>query len=495
MSGPARHPTIAGVPWPVVAIAAAAVGVLLLLSPLYGWHRDELYFVVAGRHPAFGYVDQPPFTPLLSAAAVALLGPSPTAVRILPALVMGLLVVLAALMARDLGGSHRAQVIAALAVALSGALAVGHIGITTTYDLLAWAIVLWLVVRLLDGADPRLWLAVGLVAGVALQNKHLMVFLGAGLAAGLLMARRWDVIRSPWAWSALGLAVLLWLPNLAWQAVNGYPQLEMAEAIAEDAAGERLMLFVELVLIAGPLLVPVCLAGGWWLLASPASRAWRALGWTPIVILGLVLVLGGKSYYAGGVLPLLMAAGSLVTDGWLARGRTRLRAGLFGVAALVSGTLVALLVLPIVPASSLAATPLPDLYGESVEQIGWPELVGAVEETVATLAPEDRARAVIVTDNYGEAGALELLGRDLPPVYSGHNAYWDWGPPPRELTFVVTVGWAPAVSAQPFPDCRVVAVIDNDAGAANEEQGRAIAVCPGPHAPWSETWPLFRHLG
>ena len=161
-----------------------------------------------------------------------MLGVSPTAVRLLPAIEMALVVVLVALIARDLGGSRRAQVLAAITAALSGYLAAGHLDTTTEPDLLAWAIIVWLLVRLLAGGDRRLWLGVGVMAGIGLENKDTLLFLGAGLAVGLVLARRWDVIRSPWAWAAVGIAFLLWLPNLAWQAANGWPQLTMARAIA-----------------------------------------------------------------------------------------------------------------------------------------------------------------------------------------------------------------------------------------------------------------------
>ena len=156
--------------WPVLLVAALMLAGLLAVSAQYGFHGDEMYYVVAGQHPAFGYVDQPPLTPLLSAASVALLGVTPTAVRVLPALEMALIVVLIALMARDLGGSRRAQVLAAITAALSGYLGAGHLDTTTDPDLLAWAIILWLLAKLLAGGDRRLWLVVGVVAGIGLEN-------------------------------------------------------------------------------------------------------------------------------------------------------------------------------------------------------------------------------------------------------------------------------------------------------------------------------------
>ena len=220
------------IPWPVLFVAGLMVVGLLAVAGAYGFHGDEMYFVVAGQHPAFGYVDQPPLTPLLSAASVALLGVSPTAVRVLPAIEMGLIVVLTALIARDLGGSRRAQVLAAITAALSGYLGAGHLDTTTDPDLLAWAVIVWLLVKLLAGGDRRLWLALGVTTGIGLENKDTLLFLGAGLAVGLVLTRRWDVIRSPWAWAALGIALLHLGPNLAWQATNGWPQLTMAQAIS-----------------------------------------------------------------------------------------------------------------------------------------------------------------------------------------------------------------------------------------------------------------------
>ena len=219
-------------PWPVLLIAGLMLAGLLAVSGAYGFHGDEMYFVVAGQHPAFGYVDQPPLTPMLSAASVAVLGVSPTAVRVLPALEMALIVVLIALIARDLGGSRRAQVLAAITAALSGYLGAGHLDTTTEPDLLAWAIILWLLVKLLAGGDRRLWLALGVTTGIGLENKDTLLFLGAGLAVGLVLTRRWDVVRSPWAWAAIGIALLLWAPNLAWQAANGWPQITMASQIS-----------------------------------------------------------------------------------------------------------------------------------------------------------------------------------------------------------------------------------------------------------------------
>ncbi len=476
-------------------VAGLMGAVLLAFSGAYGFHGDEMYYVVAGQHPDFGYVDQGPVTPLLSAASVALLGVSPTAVRLLPTLEMALVVVLVALIARDLGGSHRAQVLAAITAALSVYMASAHLDTTTNPDLLAWALILWLVVKLLAGADRRLWLVVGLVAGIGLENKDTLLFLGAGLGAGAVLARRWDIVRSPHAWAAVAIALLIWAPNLAWQAAHGWPQLAMARAIAGYAGDNRAALVPSLWLFPGPLLFPVSAAGLAWVLFAKTAAAWRPIGIAALVALALVVVTGGKAYYAIGSVCVFMAAGAILLDHWLARGHTRLKLTGFAAAATLSGALVALLALPILPVAAYARTSLPTTVPDTANQVGWPQFVATVEAVVDALPPGERARAVILTNDYSEASPLILMGSGLPPVYSGHNSYWYWGPPPDDRTLVVHVGdWRPADYATYFTGCRDVAHIDNGFGIDNAEQGTAVTVCAGLRAPWSAMWPALRTI-
>ncbi len=492
-SGPRR--AFSAIPWPVLLVASLMVALLLALSGAYGFHGDEMYYVVAGQHPALGYVDQPPLTPLLSAASVAVLGVSPTAVRLLPALEMALIVVLTALIARDLGGSRRAQLIAAITAALSGYLGAGHLDTTTDPDLLAWAIVLWLAVKLLAGGDRRLWLVLGVVTGIGLENKDTLLFLGAGLAVGLVLARRWDVVRSPWAWSAIAIALVLWAPNLAWQAANGWPQLTMAQAISSYAGDNRAQFVPLLWLFSGPLLFPVSAVGLAWILRAKAAAPWRAIGIAALVALVLVYVTGGKAYYVIGSMPVFMAAGAILADRWLTRGHFRLKVSSLAAAAALSGALIALLTLPVLPVATFAQSGLAAAVPDTANEIGWPQFVATVEGVVAALPADERAHAVILTNDYSEASPLVLLGSGLPPIYSGHNSYWSWGPPPVDRTVVVHVGdWRPTDYSDYFTGCQDVAHIDDGLGVQNGEQGVAVTVCTGLRAPWTVMWPGLRTI-
>jgi len=491
-----------GLPGTVWIIAAGMAAVLLALANAYGFHRDEMYFILAGRHPDFGYVDQPPLTPIVSAVAAGLLGATPLAVRLAPALVAAAVVVLGADIARRLGASRTGQVLAALVLALSGWLGAGHLDETATYDIFFWTLAIWVLIPLLArGRDAPVersrWLALGLVVGLGLENKTLLIALPLTLVASLVLLRRWDVLGSRWAWVAAIVAAAIWAPNVLWQAAHGFTQIQMAQHIAGAQGGldGRVKTLVELLALAGPLLFPVAIAGVVWLLRATQSRPWRALGLAALLELGLMLLVGGKSYYAAGFLPLAIAAGAIPLSGWLDRGRRLLRRALFGLAAVASATAAALLLLPIVPVTALHDTPIPDIYGESIAQVGWPELAAQVGQVADGLPPAARSNAVVLTSSYGQYSALTLFGTHLPPVFSGHNSTHDWGRPADGAQPVILVAYDPAAAEAYFQDCRIAAIFDNGYGLSTEEQGAPIWVCAAPLRPWADLWPDLRHIG
>ncbi len=249
---------------PLLGLAGAVALLLIVFAGRYGYHRDELYFLRAGRELAFGYVDQPPLTPLLARAMDELRPGSLVALRLPSALAAGLLVLITGLIAREFGGGRAAQLLAAACMAVSSILLItGHLLSTTTVDLLAWAALSWLLVRALRDGGPA-WLLAGVVAGVALQNKVQPAFLLAAVVLGVLAVGPRRSLASVWPWLGGGVALALWAPNLVWQAANGWPQLELAEAIAAGSSGTSepwyLFLPFQLVLVS-PLLVPVWALG------------------------------------------------------------------------------------------------------------------------------------------------------------------------------------------------------------------------------------------
>ena len=232
-------------------------------------------------------------------------------------------------------------------------------------------------------------------------------------------------------------------------------------------------------LFTGPVLFPISIAGLAWTVLAPEARPWRAIAIGALVSLGLALLTGGKAYYALGSAPVFMAAGAIVVDRWLDRGHARAKGAVLAFAAILSGGFIALLTLPVLPLDAYARSGLPEAVPDVANTAGWPAFVSTVQGVVDALPADQRVRAVILANDYSEASALELLGSDLPPVYSGHNGYWAWGPPPEDRTVVIHVGdWRPADWHPYFTGCTDVATVDNRLGVQNGEQGTAVSVCP-----------------
>lgn len=486
----AAPPPTTPVAWrPVLAAAGGLLAVLLAVAGRYGPHRDELYFVSAGRRLDWGFPDQPPLTPAI-ARLVDLLAPgSVFALHVPSALMAAGVVVLTGLTARELGAGRAAQALSAVVMATAaGLMTVGHILSTTTTDTLVWAAAVLLVVRTLVRGRPRGWLAVGLVAGVGLLDKHLVGFLLAAVVVGVaLSTQSRHHLRSPWAWAGVAVAGGLWLPNLSWQASHGWPQLELAADIrAEYLTLEERVLFVAFLVVLVSPVATALWAYGWGRLArAPELAAVRPLGWAAGLLAVGFFLTGGKAYYLLGLLPLLVAAGA---DG-LARAWPERRARRATVVLAVSGLVAAPVVLPLLPVQTYVDAGLAEISEDQAETIGWPAFVATVDEAVTAAGA-----TLVVTGNYGEAGALEFYGSSVP-VFSGHNGFADWGPPPDSLAGpVVVVGWGtdPAWAE----GCREVARIDNGLGVENEEQGGPLLVCDGPRGgSWQRVWDAeVRHL-
>jgi 4-amino-4-deoxy-L-arabinose transferase-like glycosyltransferase len=487
----------AGVSRTVVPIAGAVTAVLLAFASGYGPHRDELYFVAAGRHLAAGFADQGPVTPLIARAMSEIAPGSLTVLRLPSALAAGVTVLLTAALARELGGGRRAQAIAAACAAVSSiVLVTGHMLSTSTFDLLVWTAVSLLVVRAVRTSQDRLWPLAGLVLGIGLLGKPLPAFLAAGLLAGVVVAGPRRLLRNRYVWSGAALALALWSPWILWQAAHDWPQIDVARSIAGggSASSQPWWAIVPFqALLVSPPLAPVWIAGLVRLFRDPALRDVRFVAWAWVLLAVVFMATGGKPYYLAGRLPVLVGAGAVQVDGWLERGRTRARRALLVATVAASALIGAIIALPVLPVDHIG--PVVAVNADVGETIGWSRLARTVA-TVFHRLPDTR-RAVILTRNYGEAGAIDRYGPalGLPHAYSGHNAYGDWGPPPDAGAPVIAVGLSAREVATRLRGCRLAAHIDNRAGVENEEQGRTVMVCRGPRHPWSREWPLLRHLG
>jgi Dolichyl-phosphate-mannose-protein mannosyltransferase len=480
----------------VLVVAAVVLVLLMALASRYGFDRDELYFFDAARHLQGGYVDQPVLVPLLARATLSLFGVSLVGLRVWPALAAFATVLVGALIARELGGGRRAQLLAALATGtMPVLLAADHIDGPTAIDILAWAVVALITLRVGRTGDPRWWLAGGVALGVGLTNKHSVGSFGVAILIGLLLSGGRRLVFNRWFLACALIAAAFTIPDVWWQAHNGWPTFAMTSALNREngGAGNIVTWLVGQLLMTSIVLIPVWVAGlrDLWRSRRPEQRA---LVWAyGLLFLVFAVTTGAKIYYLAGAYVYLLAAGALAVEA-----KSQWRPSLY--AALAISTLIALpIVLPVLPPSSVRATY--SLNQPDGESIGWPQLVASVRKAWNSLAPATRSHAQIFTSNYGEAGAINELGRGegLPTAVSGHNNEWWWGPGNPTATTVLAVAAGPldttnyAGYLRTFcGHVRTVATLRNPYRIHNQEWGGHIYTCTRLNEPWGKLWPKLR---
>ncbi len=494
---------------PLLALIPGAVFILLSGAAL-GDHyfRDEFYYLACSRRMAWGYVDQPPF----SIAALWLVrhvaGDALVVLRAVAALAAAAAVGLTGAIARRLGGSPFAQALAMLAAAISPALlALSSFYSMNAFDLLVWTAAAYLVIDVLDRPTAWRWMALGVVLGVGLENKISVLWLGAGIGAGLILTPARRLLRTPGPWIAAAIAAVLFAPHVVWQIANGWPTLEFIRNASQEKmqANTPLQFLIEQIKNMHPLTLPIWTGGLGYLLASRAAARFRPLG-IAFVTVAAILILNrtSRSGYLVPAYPMLFAAGGAALANVLRRPAARAAA----LAVLVvGGAVTAPLAVPLLPVDTyvrysraLGVAPdteekkevgrLPQLFAD---RQGWDRFVDQVAAVVETLPPQERAAAAVLVGNYGEAGAIEQLGRSRGlTAISGHNNYWLWGTSGRTGDILIVVSTSRERQERRFASVARAGEIDCG-DCMPYENHQSIFVCRGLKRPLAELWPLLKH--
>ncbi|HTW50092.1 MAG TPA: glycosyltransferase family 39 protein [Acidobacteriaceae bacterium] len=484
------------------AIAGALVAAHLLTNSRYGFHRDELQFLSDARHLDWGFVAYPPLTPFVERISLAVFGLNMVGLRLASVLAQAAAVIVTGLMTRELGGGRLAQSVAALTVALSPLpLFEGTEFQYTTFDYLWWVLLAYCVIRLLKSENRRWWLAIGAIAGVGLMTKYAILFYIAGILGGFLLTRARRHLLNWYFVGALALTVLICLPNLLWQIHHQFISYEFLKYIHKRDIGEgRAKGFVwqQFWLCANLLAAPVWIAG---LAALLLSARYRVLAWMFLIPVGVFALSHGRGYYTAGAYPMLLAMGAVAGERWIAPMRVWLRRTLeivFFAGVAVFGAYACAIILPTASSGPLMRFALSN-NGALREEIGWNELVRTVAQIRDSLPPEQRAHLGITTGNYGEYGAIEILGRayGLPEPIGTTNSEWLRGYPTDPPTTIIALGIRPEQADQIFTNCRLAGHNGNSLGVRNEESMDHpwIFLCGPPRKPWAEVWKEHRDFG
>ena len=494
----------------VSLLAVAKFALQLGTAGRYGIFRDELYFLACARHLDWGYVEHPPLVDGVAWLAAHVFGTSLFGLRLLPALAGAMLVWMTAQVARQFGGGRFAQGLAAFAVLpVPVYLMLGHWLTMNAFEPLLWTAALSLATRMVVQDEPRYWLAIGAVWGVGLENKYSMLFAAAALLFALLLTPERRLLRSRWFVAGAALAALLFLPNLLWQARHGFPFLEFERHARLD--GSRIVrtpweFVADQCLIMNPLLAPLWVGGLTWLLLAPAARPYRFAGWIFLGTFVLLLALQAKNYYVAPAYPALLAAGAVALEQATAQ-RGRWLRGAYVAMVLLSGVILAPLVLPLLPVHALLryqstlggwrpvrferqpAGPLPEQFAG---EFGWEDMARETGRVFNQLPEAQRQATAVFANDYGEAGAIDFFGPKygLPPAISNHESYWLWGPRGYTGQSVIVLGSDGVGDREHF--ARVEAVGRVDHPLAREDEHFDIYLCQDPRTGLRAAWPSIK---
>jgi Dolichyl-phosphate-mannose-protein mannosyltransferase len=486
----------------LLGIAATVAFVHVLTNNRYGFHRDELQTLSDALHLDWGFVAYPPLTPFLERIGLGIFGVSLVGLRLFSVIAQAFAVFVTGLIAAELGGGRTAQVAAALAVALSPLPLFEATEFQySSFDYLWWVLIAYFVIRLLKTENPRWCLAIGAVVGVGVMTKYTMVFLVAGIVGGLLLTGARRFLRSWWFWGGIAVALLICLPNLVWQIRHGFISLHFLRHIhARDIRQGRTDGFVrdQFLICTNLAAAPLWIAG---LVGFLRDRRFRMLAWMYLIPFALFWFGKGRGYYLGAAYPMLMAMGAAAAERWVASLSQQWRrtvAAVFFMGLAANGLFICALVLPLASRGSLRDFALRN-NGDLREEIGWDDLVKTVVSIRDSLPPEQKASVGVLAGNYGETGAVEILGRayNLPAPISMTNSAWLRGYPVPPPSTLIVLGFSRESAERAFTSCRLAGHNGNPYGVKNEESQDHpdIFVCGGPRKPWPEFWEDYQAFG
>lgn len=494
------------------SLALATLVIHLLCTGGYGYFRDELYYIACSKHLAWGYVDQPPFSELMLAISGRLIGFSLFSLRLLPAICGALVAYLVGLITRELGGGRSAQVLATLAFMVGGVfLAIDGFYSMNCFDHLFWALGVYVLVRILKYDETRLWILFGLIAGLGLENKYSMGFLGIGLIAGLALTPARKHFRDKWLWVGGGIATLIFLPHVLWEVRNHFPTAEFIHnaTFKKNLPMTPWAFLAQCALEVHPFTIPLWLAGLAYLFFSRRAQQFRVLGWIYVVVLAVLLSTRSKPYYFAPAFLILLPAGAVAVEAFVTRRQWKWLIPAYATLLVLGGILIAPLGLPALPVETylryqswIGIVPksgergrqgrLPQTYAD---RFGWPEMVATVARVYNSLSPEDRAQCVIGASNYGEAGALDFFGKQygLPSAISSHNNYWIWGPGDKPREILLVVGGDREDYEKMYDDVQQVATVKNEY-AMPYESNLPVYLCRKPKVTLQQIWPQLKEF-
>ena len=485
---------------------------LIVFAGNYGIFRDEYYYIEISKRLAWGYVDVQPLSEVILSVSRALFGDSIFGIRVFSYLAGSVIVFISGLIARELNGSKFAQIFTAFLVIFSGVvLGTSSYFSMNSFDILLSALMFYFLIRLINTNNAKLWLVIGLLFGLGLQNKLTFLFLGFGLAVGLMLTQNREYLKSKEIWIGAAIAFIIFLPNIIWQIANNFPTLEfMRNASAYKNKPMSLIEFtLNSLLELNPGYSLFVLTGIYFLFFNKQGKAYSIIGWIYVSVFLVFIFNNGKPYYMGVLYPVILAAGVIGADYLIENYLRPFVRTVLVILVIPSVFIVTPFAVPVLNVESfikysetLGIKPesgerselgkLPQFYAD---RFGWEEMVQKVASAYNMLSKEERKEALIFGQNYGEAGAANFYRKkyNLPQAISSHNNFWIWGyPKDYKGNVLIIIGSNYEDNSEFFEDVQLVENHSNKYGMSYENVG--IFICRKPKMPIKEFWEKIKNF-
>lgn len=468
----------------------------------YGFHRDELLHLSASEHLDWGFMEFPPLIALIGKISYLLFNYSLLGVRLFPTMAgIGILIV-CCLIAKELGGKTKAVLLSGICILAFLPFYRNHtLFQPVAFDQLFWTLGFFFAIKFINSHNKKFLILLGINFGLGLMTKYTILVWAFGMFIGLFFYRKENLYKNQWVYVSALIAFMIFLPNILWQVNNDIPFFQHLQALNShqlDKIDPMAFLWEQLEF---PFTLIISLFGLIAFFNDNNLKKYRAIGVATVVIVGTMWLLGAKAYYIFGIYPVLFAGGTVKLESMFAKKPN----WIYGIAiiTLVPSLFFIPVATPILPIEKYVKYYQPEenngrveLTSDYADMFGWEEQVKLVDSVYRSLSPEERNNCVIWAENYGEAGAIKILGKKygLPDPISRHGSFWTWGYGNKNAEVWISVGNEKPVVEHVFSEVELVKKITHKY-AIEEENEIPLYVCRKPKIDIEEWWKDYeRHI-
>ncbi len=478
----------------------------LLTNRNYGFHRDEFLYLQQGQNLDWGFWSNPPGPGFFSWCVQSTLGDSLFAFRLVPALLGVATVGLVCLMAKEMGGNRFAQMLAGYSIMVSSGLPRAFLMYNPVpFDIFYWTLLAFILVKFVNNGHAKYLYYFAIISAFGFLNKYSVLFFVAPTLVIIVFTPLRSIFKDRAFWQSLLLGVLIILPHLYWQWQHNFPVLgHLRELHQTQLVNVRSKAFLLDQLLFNASILIIWLPGLWYTLISEKGEKYRPLGFIFLLIITLLLLLKGKSYYTLGAYPMMVAAGSCMWSQWI--GKKHWPKPVVPLVPLI----VFMSLMPYsVPYLSLDKLiqfgekikdtglngilrwedgRIHDLPQDFADMLGWEELGDLTRSAIQKIGPDEPY--FIYAENFGQTGAISYFNRkaQLPGAHSFADAFAFWAPEsvdPKVKTLIYVNDELGTDVAKLFAHIIEVGQVKHPYA---RERGTSVYLCRQPHESFAKFW-------